>query len=111
MTERMVQLITHTIKDYQERLREVPYVPPTSFRRDSLRYCGEANKVFPTFLFSHNAIGLQFLKDVGLFRSKLQCNSCGRDMTWHSEPTALKRFRRRCRRRGAGTICCRSRAI
>jgi len=39
MTESMVQRI---IKDYQERLREMPYVPQTSFLRDSLGYCGDA---------------------------------------------------------------------
>jgi len=60
----MVQHITHIIKDYQERLHEMPYVPQTSFRRDSLVYCGDANKLFLTFLFSDHAIGLQFLKDV-----------------------------------------------
>ena len=73
MTESMVQRITHTIKDYHERLREMPYVPQTSFRRDSLGYCGELNKLFLTFLFRDHAIGLQFLKDVGLIRSKVQC--------------------------------------
>ena len=61
----MVQRITNIIKDYQERLRELPYVPTTSFRRDSLVYPSDAN------------IGIQFLKDVGLIRSKVQCNSCG----------------------------------
>ena len=88
----MVQRITHTIKYYHERLREMPYVPQKSFRRDSLGYCGDANKLFLTFLFNDHAIGLQFLKDVGLIRSKVQCNSCGRDMTWHADPTALDRF-------------------
>ena len=42
----MVQRITLTIKDYQERLREMRYVPLTSFRRDSLGFCGDANKLF-----------------------------------------------------------------
>ena len=86
MTERMVQRI---IKDYQERLREMPYVPQTSFRRNSLGFCGDANKLSLAFLFSDHAIGLQFLKDVGLIRSKLQCNSCGRDMAWHAAPRSL----------------------
>jgi len=78
----------------------MPYVPETSFRRDSLGYCGDANKLFLTFLFSDHAIGLQFLKDVGLIRSKVQCNSCGRDMTWHTDPTDLDSFQWRCRRGG-----------
>jgi len=46
----------------------MPYVPKTSFRLDSLRYCGDANKLFVEFLFSNNAIGIQFLKDVGIIR-------------------------------------------
>jgi hypothetical protein len=77
------------VKDYQERLREMPYVPQTSFRRDSLGFCGDANKLFMTFLFSDHDIGLQLLKDVGLIRSKVQCNSCGRDMPWHAAPRSL----------------------
>ena len=109
MTGSMVQRINHTIEDYQERLREMPYLPQTSLRRDSLGYCGYANKRSLTFLFSDHAFGLHFLKDVGLFRSKVQCNPCGRYMTWHADPTPLDRFRWRCRR-GAGTRCygCRS---
>jgi len=40
----MVQRISGIIKGYQERLREMPYVPQTSFRRDSLGFSGEVNK-------------------------------------------------------------------
>jgi hypothetical protein len=57
----MVQQITN-IKDYQERVRELPFVPTTSFRRDYLGYPGDANKLFLTFLFSDRIIGKQFLK-------------------------------------------------
>ena len=71
----MVQRIGNIIKDYQDRVREVSYVPTTSFRQDSLRYPGDANKLFLTFLFSDRNIGIQY---VGLVRSKVQCNSCGR---------------------------------
>ena len=66
----------------------MPYVPQTSFRRDSLGFCGDANKLLLTFLPSDHAIGLQFRMDVGLIRSKVQCNSCGRVMTWHADPAA-----------------------
>jgi hypothetical protein len=65
----MVQSMTTVIKKYQDELREMPNVPKTSFERESLGFCGEANKLFLTFLFSNHAIGLQFLKDVGLIRS------------------------------------------
>jgi ribosomal protein L18 len=57
----------------------------TLYHRDSLGYCFDANKTFLTFLFSNRNIGIQFLKDVGFIRSKVQCNSCGRDMTWYAE--------------------------
>jgi len=55
----MVQRITNTIKDYHERLREMSCVPITSFRRDSLGYCGDANKIFLA-LFCVHGICLQF---------------------------------------------------
>ena len=61
----MVQLITHITKEYQDRLRKMSYVPKTSYRRDSLGYRGDANKLFLTFVFSDHAISIQFLKDVG----------------------------------------------
>jgi hypothetical protein len=54
----MVHRITSVIKEYQDRLREMPYVPKTSFERESLGFCGEANKLFLTFLLSNQAIGL-----------------------------------------------------
>jgi len=43
MSESMVQRTTKTIKDYQEKLRKMPYVPQTPFRQNSLGYCGDAN--------------------------------------------------------------------
>ena len=75
MCESVVQRITNTIKHYHERLRVMPYVPVTSFHRDSLEYCGDANKIFLTFLLCGHAICLQCLKDVGIIRSKVLCVS------------------------------------
>ena len=88
----------------------MPYVPQMSFRRDSLGFSGDAI-IFLTFLFSDHAIGLEFLKDTWLIRSKVQCNRCGRDMTWHADPSALDRFRWRCPKMRAGTRCSRSRSV
>ena len=88
----MVQRITNFIKGYQDTVRELPCVPTTSFRRDSLGYSGDANKLFLTFLFSDRNIGIQFLNDVGLILSKVQCNSCGRHMTWYAHPSDLHGF-------------------
>ena len=75
----MVHHISNVIRVYEDTLREMPYVTITSYQRDSLGYCGDVNKTFLTFLFSNSSIGIQFLKDAGLIRSKVQCNSCGRD--------------------------------
>jgi hypothetical protein len=75
----MVHHISNVIKENQDKLREMPYVPKTSYQRDSLGYCGNANKTFLVYLFSNSAICIRFLKDAGLIRSKVQCNSCGRD--------------------------------
>ena len=75
----MVQRITTIIKDNQDRLWKMPYIPKTSFQQDSLGFSCDVNKTFLTFLFSDHAIGLQFLKDDGLICSNVQCNSCSRD--------------------------------
>jgi hypothetical protein len=81
----MVHHVSNAIKECQDKLREMPYVPKTSYQRDSLGFCGYANKTFLTFLFSNSAIGIQFPKDAGLIRNKVQCNSSGRNMTWCAE--------------------------
>jgi hypothetical protein len=86
----MVHQISNVIKEYQDKLREMPYVPKTSYQRDSLGYSGDANKTFLTFLFSNRDIGIQFLQDAGFIRSKVQYNSGGRDMTWYAEPNILR---------------------
>jgi hypothetical protein len=53
----MVHHITNVIKEYHENLREIPYIPKTSYQRDSLGYCGDANKTFLTFLFRYKIGG------------------------------------------------------
>ena len=37
---------------------------------------------FLIYLFCDQGFAMQFLKDVGLLWSKVQCNTRGRDMTW-----------------------------
>ena len=98
-----MQHIASIIQDYQERVRELPSVPRTSYGRDSLGYRGDANKLFMTFLFCDRNIGIQFLKDVGLIRSKMLCNACGRDMTYYQDSSKADGFRWRCSRMVAGT--------
>jgi hypothetical protein len=106
----MVQHITDVIKEYQAKLCQLPFVPKTSFNRKALRYSGAVNKFSLTFLFSDHAIGVNFLKDVGIIRSKVQCNLCRRDMTWYAEPSVSDVFR--CRwRRVHGARCYGARSI
>ena len=72
---------------------------------------GCVNAGFLIFLFSDKDMGIQFLKDVGLIRSKVPCNTCGRDMTWCADSTTSDGFRWRCRRKVAGAKCSQSKAI
>jgi hypothetical protein len=44
------------------------------------------------YLFTDKAMAIQFMKEVGLFRSKVQCNTCGQDMTCPQIPFFLKDF-------------------
>ena len=94
----MAQHITSVIQEYQERLNKTPYVPRTSFRRASVGHSGGANKNFLTCLFSDQATDIQFLKDVGLIRSKVQGNSRGHDMNWYAAPNIPGGIRWRCRK-------------
>jgi hypothetical protein len=83
--------------------------PPSSFGRRSLGEDGDANKQFLSFLFINMDLGIQFLEDVGLIRSKVTCNFCGRDITWCADPKR-RSFRWRCRRRSV-VVCSESKSI
>ncbi|GFG32769.1 hypothetical protein Cfor_10343 [Coptotermes formosanus] len=89
----MVDAITTIVKECQRRLINMPYVPATTYGRAALGKEGVANESFHTFLFSDKEVGVQLLKDVGLLRSKVTCNTCGRDMTWYAEPNRKDGFR------------------
>jgi len=78
----MVEQIAKIVKQYDERLRRVPFVPRFSFRRRMPREDGAPNRLFLMYLFSYTAVAMNFLKDVGLLQSKVQCNICHRHMTW-----------------------------
>jgi hypothetical protein len=47
----------------------------------------------------------EFLKDVCHLRNKVQCNICGRDMTWSADSNLPEGFRWPCERRFAGVRC------
>ena len=101
----MVQRLKEVVAEYEERLQKMPSVPRFSYGRGLLRIDGAPNKFFLTYLFGHQELAIQFLKDVGLIRSKVRCNSCEGHMTWCAAPDRLDGFRWRCRRRVAGGRC------
>jgi len=57
------------------------FVPRSSHGRPMLREDDGPNTNFLAYLFCDKTIAVQFLSDVGLPQSKIQCNSCGRYMT------------------------------
>jgi len=85
---------------------EMSCTPPSS---SPFGKYGDVNKLFLMHLFIYMDLGIQFLKDVGLIRSKVTCNTCGRDMTWCAD---AKRdgFRWRCRRKSV-VMCSESKSI
>jgi len=50
-------------------------------------------------------MAIQFLKDVGLIASKVQCNICERDMMWTADPDCSDGFRWRCPKSVARVRC------
>jgi hypothetical protein len=58
----MVDQVKCVISKYQQRLMEMPFVPPSSCGREMLGKDGDANKLFLTFLFIDRTLGIQFLK-------------------------------------------------
>jgi hypothetical protein len=72
----MMQHITNVIKEYEAKFSQLPFLLKTSFQRDSLGYSNDPCKLSLTFLFCDNRIGVLFLKDAGLIRSKVECNCC-----------------------------------
>jgi hypothetical protein len=94
----MADQVKCVISKYQQRLMEMPFVPPSSFGRATLEDDGDANKLFLTHLFIDKDLGIQFLKDVRLIRSKVTCNTCGRNMKWCAYPKRKDGYRR-CQRK------------
>ena len=90
--------------EYEERLRTMPYVPRFLYRCRMLQDGGGPNRFFLTYLFCHQAMATEFLKGIDLLRSKMKCNTCGRDMTWSADSNLPEGFRWRCQRRVAGGL-------
>jgi len=110
-TNKMVEHFIQVASEYEERLRMCEYVPRFSYGRRVLRDDGGPNRFFLIYLFYEQSLGIQFLKDIGLLRSKMQCNTCGLDMTWSADSTISEGFRWRCQRRFAGVRCNESASI
>jgi hypothetical protein len=101
MVDRSVQVF----KEYEERLRNSDNVPRFSYGRRMMRDDGDPNRYFLMYLFCEQSMAIQFLQDIGLLRSKMQCNTCGRDMTWSADRNITEGFRWRCQRSVAGIRC------
>jgi len=83
--EIMVDQLVKITSEYEERLRRCQYVPRLSFGRRMLRDDDGPNRYFLMYLFCEQSMAVQYLKDIGLLRSKMQCNTRGRDMTWSAD--------------------------
>ena len=105
----MVDQVKCVISKNKQRLTEMPFVPRSSFGRASLGKDGE-NKLFLMYLFINMDLGIQFLKDVGLIRSMVICNTCSRDMTWCTDPKCKDSFRWRCHCKSAA-VCSKPKSI
>jgi hypothetical protein len=57
---------SNAIKEYREKLREMPHVPITTYHRDLLGNCGDEHKTTLTFLFSNRNIGNQSVEGRGI---------------------------------------------
>jgi len=97
----MVQAIQAVIAICKERLMAMATAPDTSYGRAAFGVDGAVNRRFLWHLFLDFSIAIQFLKDTGLIRSQMTCETCGLDMTWSAIPQRRDRFRWRCRRRAA----------
>ena len=98
------------VDEYEKRLQEMSFVPRASYQRRMLREYGGPNRDIFTYLFCDDGFAMKFLKDVCVLRNKVQCNTCGRDMTWSAEPSIPEILIWRCRWKVAGLKCSESRS-
>ena len=74
----MAAHILQVATEYEGRLQRLPYVPRFSYERGLVCDDGAPNRLFYNSLFCDQAMAIQFMKEIGLLRSKVQCNTCGR---------------------------------
>jgi hypothetical protein len=106
----MVAHILEVVSKYEERVRSMQSVPRFSHGRRMVRTDGP-NRLFFCALFNDHAMAIEFLKETGLLRRTMQCDSCRRDMTWSESPTLHDGFIWRCQKRVAGASYNRSASI
>jgi hypothetical protein len=81
----MAAHILQVVTEYEERLQRLPYVPKFSYERGLVCDDCAPNRLFFNYLFRDQAMANQFMKEIGLLRSKMQCNTCGQDMKWSAD--------------------------
>jgi len=89
---RMVEHVLQVTIDYEKRLAGSQYVPKFSFRRRMLRDDGGPNRLFLMYLFCDQANAIRFLREIGLLRRTMLCNTYGRDMTCCADSSVPERF-------------------
>jgi hypothetical protein len=72
-----VSCIQQLVAGYEQRLRSTQRVALFSYGRRILRDDGGPNRFIFCNLFSDRETAIEFLKEVGLIRSKTPCKTCG----------------------------------
>ena len=73
--QKILQRMQEIVAKYEDHLRQMQSVLRLSYRRWLVCTDGAPNRMFLTCLFCHHELAIQFLKDVGLIRSKVQCKT------------------------------------
>jgi len=81
MVEHLLQVVT----EYEELLWRNDYMPRLSYGCRMEQDDSGLNRYFLMYLFSEQSMAIEFLENVGLLRSKMQYNTCGRDVTWSAD--------------------------
>jgi len=102
----MVQKICEVV-DYEKRLQGIALVPRKSYGLSLLMEGSGLNINFIACLFCHQPIAMRFPMDAVLLRTKLHCNTWGRQVPQNlSVPEGLCW---RCRKKDSGIKCSDSR--
>jgi hypothetical protein len=105
LCEKMVDNISIIYTQYKERLRAMYKLARFSQGHRMVRSDGAPNRAFFHNLFNDHSMATEFLKDIGLIRRTMQCDSCGQDMKWSERQDINDGVQWRCQRRVAGARC------